>query len=162
VKLGLSGEPVPTHLPYAEAINRACSIQNFWPLFAYAVAFRETIVAQENHSIPAASTYVSFDSGHGLFQLTSSWPDAWEDPETNCAYAIKYFLQPAVDFWSDPTGYNLSGLPLLRCCAAEFNTGREDTITGHKTGNVDLYTSGNYATAVEGYYLTLLNKGTPL
>jgi hypothetical protein len=162
MKLGLSGEPIPANLPYAEAINKACSVQNFWPLFAYAVAFRETIVSQENGSIKSASEYVSFDQGHGLFQLTSSWPDNWHDPETNCAYAIKYFLQPAVTFWSDPTGYNLSGLPMLRCVAAEFNCGRSNAIAGHKVGNVDLYTSGNYATAVEGYYLTLLNKGTPL
>lgn len=160
MKLGISGSPVSLHLPYAAPINKAAEVQDFWPMVIYAVAYRETIVSQLNGSIPSAASYVSYDNGHGLCQLTSSWPDLWEDPETNAAYAIRYFLQPAVTFWNESMGY--SGLTLLKCVFAEYNAGRGQAMAGHLLGDVDMYTSNGYAQACLYYFENLATKGSPV
>jgi hypothetical protein len=160
MKLGLSGAPVPSGLPYAPQINEAADVEDFWPMFLYAVAYRETIVSQLNRQIASAATYVSFDNGHGLFQLTESWPDGWADPLTNACYAVKYFLAPAVEFWNGEMG--MTGIDLLRCVAAEYNAGRTAALAGHNQGDVDTYTSNGYAAAVLFYYQMLLRTGRPV
>jgi hypothetical protein len=155
---GLSGAPVPSTLPYAGYINRACDVENFPPAFAYAIAWRETI-SGEGSSQWTAATVVSSDGGHGLYQLTASYPDDWQDPRANCEYAIDEFLRPAVSYWHGLEGY--SGDDLVRLVAATFNAGLGNARAGHGAGNVDLYTTQNYAAGVLAIYKALIATGKP-
>jgi hypothetical protein len=157
---GISGNTLPPALPYANPINQACIGYDFWPCVAGGVAFRETILGQLEGQWDAA-TVVSKDGGHGLFQLTSSWPKDWQDPYTNAVYAVKYYLIPACDFWAETQ--DETGWALVKCLAAEFNCGRSGALAGHRQGNVDLYTTNqNYGAAVVGYAQTLLTGKVPV
>lgn len=138
---GVSGAPLPSGLPYGDAIAAAASAANFPPCWLYAQGWQETIKVDGWLQTlgKTAANYISFDNGHGIFQLTSSWPDDWQDPSANAAYAIAHFLQPAIQFWT--TTYNFSGDDLVRACAAEFNAGRQAAINGHNEGDVGAHTT---------------------
>lgn len=146
VKLGLSGEPYPGSLPYAAAINAAATSRNFWPCVLGAVAWQETIGIEVSGWMRevygpgiTAENCVSGDGGHGLCQLTQSFPDDWINPQTNAAYALDAFLLPALQYWN--VHVKLEGEDLLRALAAEFNAGRINAIKGHTNGDVGLFTT---------------------
>lgn len=155
----ISGEPIPAKLIYSEYIQKACDERNFWPLFAYAVACRESIIGEMNGKWNARSV-LSSDGGHGLFQLTSSWPNNWQDPYANACYAIDNFLTPLTNQWREAVP-GLEGDDLIRCVAASFNAGFGGAWSGHERGDVDLYTSNNYGAGVLAIYHNLCEKGSP-
>lgn len=156
---GISGLPAPSGL-YATVINTACmnATTNFPPCVAYAVANRETIRG-ERAGLWVAKSVVSDDGGHGLFQLTSSYPPDWDDPMANTLYALANFLLPALHYFA---GAGHSGDDLIDLVADAFNAG---------TGRVDSYlrqglkpdaatTGGDYGTDVLHNY-RLLAQGQP-
>jgi hypothetical protein len=152
---GLSAGPLAAGLLYGPQIQAACEIPpTFSPEVAYAIALNETIEGQENGSWDAA-TVVSADGGHGLFQLTSSYPDDWADPLANATYAVEHFLLPAETFWSN---MGIQGDDLVRCIAADFNAGRQGALDGHAKGDVDLYTTDHYAARALANYLGLQTR----
>lgn len=148
---GISAKPVDESLPYAEEINTACQVGGFSPLVAYAVKWNETA------DLPNAATVVSADDGHGLFQLTASWPSGWRDPYTNALYAVDNFLVPAETYWAPI----VQGEDLVRCIAAEFNAGRSNAIAGHQNGDVDKYTTNDYGRRALATYHKLLSGVAP-
>ena len=154
---GLSGAPVNPTLPYAGFANRACVDMDFPPPFAYAIAFRETLCL-----VPTIDpvTVVSGDGGHGIMQLTSSWPENWADPLANFTYAIRYFLLPAVQYWHGLQGY--AGPVLVKLVAATYNEGLGAAIRYHNQGDVDLGTTNDYGAGVLAIYNNLVSKGTPI
>lgn len=145
---GISGAPVASNRLYASIINDVCVRLNFPPRLAYAVAMNETIIGEMNGKWNAC-TIVSFDGGHGLFQLTSSWPDDWADPVANTEYAVKNFLRDAFDTFVT----RVSGDDLVRCVAAAFNAGLGAAVAAHARGDVDRCTTDRYGErALENYH----------
>lgn len=132
---GIVATPLDLSLQCAQQINAACIAGDFFPYVAFAIKWNETA------NLPDAATVVSGDGGHGLFQLTSSFPLNWADPYENALYAVDEFLKPAERYWA----HELQGDDLVRAIAAEFNAGRTQAIEGHERGNLDLYTTNNYA-----------------
>jgi len=133
----VSGASIPASLKYADPITRACAAyrNGFPPCFAYAIAWNETI-GGEYAGIWTASTVVSPDGGHGLFQLTSPEefiPQMWTDPYQNGVAAVAHWIMPDVTFWVD---LGLSGPTLVRAVAASFNAGigGVDPNTGEASG----------------------------
>src|SRR6266567_741831 len=100
----VSGAPIPSDARYADAINLAAVELDFPPNLAYAIANRETIRGERNGKWNAA-TIVSFDQGHGLFQLTSWWPARWDGPKTNAHWAIVRWLQPSLHHYAVHHGF---------------------------------------------------------
>jgi hypothetical protein len=151
---GIEAGTIPNHLPYAIDIQAGCEEHNFSPALTYAVAWRETIRGELNGSWCAA-TVLSGDGGHGLFQLTSSWPENnWQDPKANTSFAITKFLIPSMNWFLDQ---GLTGEALIRCIAASFNAGIGGAWNAHLEGNVDLVTTGNdYAADVFQIYTAII------
>jgi hypothetical protein len=143
---GISGAPIPATLPYASNVTAACIQGDMPPCFVYAIAWRESISGELEGLWPNASTVVSTDNGHGLMQLTSSWPDNWAIPTANAEYAIDEFILPAIRYWHGLQQF--SGDDLVRLVAATYNAGLGNAIKGHEAGNVDLYTTNNYAAGI--------------
>jgi len=149
---GLAAGPLPAGLLYGPVIQAACEIApTFSPEVAYAIAENETIIGEKNGKWDAA-TVVSADGGHGLFQLTSSYPSDWADPAKNAEYAVEHFLLPAETFWAN---MGMQGDDLVRCIAAEFNAGRGGALSGHSQGDVDKYTTNHYAARALANYQAL-------
>ena len=159
---GLSGAPIPATLPYAAPVNAACYEANFPPPLLYSIGAIETILSETTGWIESvapgktAATYVSGDGGHGVFQLTSSFPPNWDDPEANAAYAIHVFLFPAVHHWA---AFNYQGADLVRLAAATFNEGLTEAIKDHAAGNVDLDTTDHYAARALACYNVFATQG---
>lgn len=154
---GIDGGTLSPDLPYAAPVLSACGVADFFPSLAYAIFWRETI-SGEVAGMWTAATVVSPDGGHGLGQLTSlPIPPKWQDPYANALWAIDNFLKPAESFWKTFE----QGDDLVRCIAAEYNAGRGQAIKGHEEGNVDAYTTDNYAAAVLGFYTSIVNAGKP-
>lgn len=167
---GISGAPVPVSLRYAADIQKAADDEGFWPLFAYAVAFRESIGGELAGLWPSAATVISGDNGHGICQPTpapwwtprmnAAWAAIdWQNPCENMRFGIKWFLSPAVDFWNGQEGF--IGTSLIRLVAAEYNAGRPATMKAHEEGDVDRATTNGYAAAVLGIYENLVTRGVP-
>lgn len=144
-------------LPYVSQVLQSCTLLNWFQSVAYAIAWRESISGQVAGLWPNAATVLSDDGGHGLFQLTYSFPDEWDDPYRNALYAIVTFLEPAETYWAQVE----QGDNLVRCIAAEYNAGRDLALKGHDEGDVDKYTTDNYAAAVLGFYHSILASGKP-
>lgn len=145
--LGISGNTVDNTLPFGQIVNNACvAISDpFWPAVAYAIAWRETIYGQ-TQGWWDAQTVISKDGGHGLFQLTTSFPDNWAEPSANAVYALQNFLVPAVKYWA-PKGF--ASWSLVKLVAASFNAGIGGAEKGHNVGNCDAFTTGaDYGSAV--------------
>ena len=136
MKDGISGAPCPNALPYAQIINSLCIARNFFPCLVGAIKMTETGLG----SGPATENDISADGGHGIMQLTSSYPDDWADPTANITYAIDHFLVPAYNDWRT----TLQGDDLVRAIAATYNAGLGNAQAGHAQGNVDLYTTNDY------------------
>lgn len=111
-----------------------------------------SIAAQESNFDP---NVVSDDAGHGLMQLTASWPEGWQDPETNIEYAAVNFVRPAYDYWQ---GQGMLGDDLIRCTGASFNGGLGGAQAGHRRGNVDLYTTNNYGHRLVAQFHQILGE----
>lgn len=159
---GIAGAVVPLSLQYADEINRACVLGDFSPMVAYAVKWNETA------AMPNATTVISGDDGHGLFQITpedwwtpemvSRWASIdWTNPYSNALFAVDYFLVPAETYWQSI----FQGEDLVRAIAAEFNAGRTAAIDGHREGNLDKYTTKGYAARALATYLRLLSGEAP-
>ena len=157
---GISGTSVPAQLPFASVIQTGCVNANFPPCLAYAIAWRESIRGELAGMWKSAEDVVSEDGGHGLFQLTSSYPDDWSDTAANVRYALSYFLVPSLHFFA---GTGLRGDALVRCVAAAFNEGQGTAWLDHLAGNVDLGTTGNdYASDVLTQYQRLVSGQKPV
>ena len=92
-------------------------------------------------------------------QLTSSWPEDWDSPLANITYAVRDFLNPAVQYWHGLQGY--AGPALIKLVAATYNEGLGAAIRYHDSGNVDLGTTNEYGAGVLAIYSNLITKGTP-
>lgn len=142
---GISGKPIPKTLPYAATIQAPCVELGFSPCLAYAIAWRESISGEVNGAWDAR-TILSGDGGHGLFQLTSAFPEGWENEDVNVRYALSTFLVPALHQFARR---GLLGDDLARLVAASFNAGERAAWEAHLAGNVDLATTGNdYSSSV--------------
>jgi hypothetical protein len=162
VKYGIVSGVIPAHLPYSAPIQEACTERDFSAFLTYAVAWRETIRGEiAGLWVPlTAATVVSGDGGHGLCQLTSSWPNpGWETPETNVCWAIDHYLKPDMDWLA---GKGLTGEALIRGTAAAFNAGLGAAWDGHiERNDFDAYTTGNdYAADVLSVYNALVERRT--
>lgn len=153
---GLESGALDLGMPYAEAINMAAIDEACPAALAYAIAWRETIYGQTQGWWDAA-TVISGDGGHGLFQLTSAWPDDWAEPPANARFAMSQFVIPAGEYWATRE----QGDALVKCIAATFNAGLGQAVAGHSLGDVDLYTSDHYGAAVVALYNNLIATGRP-
>lgn len=159
MKYGVSGAPLPAGLDYGAPVSAAASASDFAPCWLYAHAWQETIKVEGMN----AASALSGDGGHGLFQLTASYPSNWEDPEANASYAITNYLQPAIAYWNGVRG--IEGDALVKCVAAEYNAGRTNAIKGYDTGDVGRFTTHtagvSYANLVLTYYQQLSSGQHP-
>jgi hypothetical protein len=146
VRNGIVGTPLDLAARFAQPINAACAAANWFPYVVAAIQHNET------NGLANAATVISDDGGHGVMQLTSSYPPNWAEPYANVLYAIDNFLQSAETYWAR----ELQGNDLIRAIAAEYNAGRSQAIAGHEAGNVDLYTTNDYGQRALGTYLKLL------
>jgi hypothetical protein len=148
---GMSGKPCPPGLTGAGVFNSTRV-----PLLTAAIAQRETLSVMP---WAQALTYIAFDNGHGLMQLTSSWPPVgWDDALTNVAYAWSNFITPALNYWHGLEQYTGDTLVLL--VAATYNEGLSAARKYHASGDVDAETTDEYGHGVLAYYTSLENTGT--
>jgi hypothetical protein len=143
---GISGAPIPETLPYASPVTAACLQDDMPPCLLYAIAWRESISGEVNGEWPNAALVVAGDGGHGLCQLTSSWPNDWANPIANVEYAITEFVQPAIHYWHGLQGY--SGDTLVLLVAATYNEGLGAAEKYHASGDVDAGTTDEYGHGV--------------
>jgi hypothetical protein len=154
----ISGLSIPKQLPYAATIQGPCLELGFPPCLAYAIAWRESISGEVNGSWNAA-TVLSGDGGHGLFQLTSTFPEGWDNENINVRYALSNFLIPALHQFARR---GLLGDDLARLVAASFNAGETAAWEAHLAGDCDLATTGNdYARAVLATFHRLIQGLNP-
>lgn len=163
---GISGAPIPNRnpsLPYAGIIQTVAEQKNFPPCLAYAIAWRETISVEVSGWLEltygkniSARNVISPDEGHGVFQLTSSWPLEWDDPFTNTAYAISHFMQPALHYFA---GRTFKGDLLVQLVADAFNEGtaRVDSFLARGLSPDIGTTNGNYGATVRAHYRALID-----
>lgn len=159
MKWGIESGHISTDLPYAYPITEAAISEDVPLALLYAIAWHETISGEVGGLWPSAALVVSDDGGHGLCQLTSSWPDDWQDPNANARYACDQYIIPAAEYWSKQCGY--SGETLVKCIAATYNAGLGNAVAGHAHGDVDLYTTDSYGEAVLAIYQKLIETGKP-
>jgi hypothetical protein len=152
---GIEGKPlrVDTGLPYAALCNVIGTELDFPPCLLYAVAFRECI-----GEYGEAPDILSFDGGHGLCQLTSSFPQDWADPGANLRYAVTQFLIPAMSYWA---GQGEAGDALVKLVADTYNEGLSAAIEYHAEGNADLGTTNHYGSNVLRIYHQLVAGEQP-
>jgi hypothetical protein len=147
----VSGTPVPSGFPYSTLINQIAAANNVAPCLVAAIKINET-------GLNDPPDIVSGDGGHGLWQLTSSYPSDWADPEANCTYAVQNFIVPAWEYWA---GCGQTGEALVKCIAAEFNGGRGNAQAGFDEGNVDAYTTNNYGARAVANFQSLISGQIP-
>lgn len=143
---GIVATPLDLSMPFAQQINSACVTTDFFPYLVAAIQHNETA------NLPDAATVISDDGGHGVMQLTSSYPAGWVEPYVNILYAIDEFLRPAETYWS----MDFQGDDLVRAIAAEYNAGRTAVINGHAEGDLGKYTTNNYDQRALATYRKLL------
>jgi hypothetical protein len=166
MKWGLSGAPVPANLPYAAAVNKAAFDTQASPCALYAIFWRETISSERSGWLvqaygpgTTAANVISGDGGHGLGQLTDSFPPEWADPYTNACYAANKFYDPYLLKWLN-RGY--TGTTLLKLASDDYNAGDSAVEAAHESGSADAATTGgNYGTDVVTIYLNLLAGRDP-
>lgn len=145
--------PCPDNFPYADTINELCLARDFFPCLVAAIKVNETGLGHG----PSTEQDISFDGGRGVMQLTSSYPDNWQDPTANITYAINHFLVPAYDYWKD----QLQGGDLVRAIAATYNGGLGNAEAGHRAGNLDQFTTNDYAARCLQHYEALVAGTIP-
>jgi hypothetical protein len=151
-----SGELDPT-LPYALDVAKAAVAEEVPVALLYAIAWHESI-AGEVAGLWTAATVLSDDGGHGLCQLTSSWPDDWEIPFSNASFACSQFIVPAAQYWCQRVE---GAFALVKCIAATYNAGLGNAVAGHSIGNVDAYTTDGYGAAVTAIFASIIETGKP-
>lgn len=156
---GMSGAPIPLALPYASNVTAPCISHDVPPCLLYGIAWRESISGELLGLWPDAATVVAPDQGHGLCQLTSSWPDDWAIPSANVDYAITEFVLPAIRYWHGLQGF--SGDTLVLLVAATFNEGLGAAEKYHASGDVDAGTTDRYGHGVLANYRNLVNGLRP-
>lgn len=175
---GLSGAPLRADgdgnpLPLAGAINGACMrpARPFSPALLYAIYWQEMGRGHGRDPDGGASRLQDgadpdtglmpdgTNAGRGAFQLTSSWPDNWQDPFVSACYAIDVFLSPAIAYWHGLEGY--SGNDLVLLVAATYNEGLGAARDRHAAGDVDAGTTDHYGHSVLAYYLNIVSHGMP-
>lgn len=158
MRWGIESGTLDPNLPYAAAVTAAAVECDIPVALLYSIAWHESIQGEINGKWIAA-TVVSGDGGYGLCQLTSSWPDDWQDPQANARYACEVYIAPAAEYW-----VNRVSAPddLVKCIGATYNAGLGSAVAGHQQGNVDLYTTDNYGAAIVDIYRNLINSGFPL
>lgn len=149
---GIESGTVPADWPFAKEITEAANAADFSAILVAAIQHNETGDMSELD----AETAVSEDGGHGVMQLTAEYPVDWANPYANILYAIDNYLAPAETYWAPI----VQGDDLVRCIAAEYNAGRGAAIKGHDEGNVDAYTTNNYAERALAAYQKLVT-GAP-
>lgn len=148
MKDGISGALCPNALPYAQIINNLCLSRNFMPCLVGAIKMNETGLGQG----PTTENDISADGGHGIMQLTSSYPDDWADPTANITYAIDHFLIPAYENWKG----ELQGDDLVRAIGATYNAGLGAAQSGHVNDDIDLYTTNDYGARCLAHFKNLV------
>lgn len=165
---GISGAPIPSELPYAGPVMSACLGNSIPPCFMYAIAWRETIreygetaavCLQDGGNYTTGLLPDGSNAGHGLCQLTTSWPSAWPDPVINVTYAITEFILPAIRYWHGLQRFTGDTLVLL--VSATYNEGLGAAEKYHARGNVDAGTTDEYGHGVLGYYRNLVAGNRP-
>ena len=156
MRFGVSGQLVMRGLLYADTTNHVCVSYDFFPCVAYAIFWQESIEGEVNGKWDA-KTVVSGDGGHGIGQLTSSWPDNWQDPVANITYAVEHFMVPALQDWQNL----LHGDDLVRAIAATYNAGFGQAWNGHVLGDLDMYTTDRYGERALATYRSLTTTGKP-
>jgi hypothetical protein len=149
MKDGISGGPVPAAREYATLFDAIAGELDISPLVLCAIRQNET-------SEGDPPNVVSDDGGHGIMQLTSSWPPDWADPEANIAYAAQRFVAPQWAAWVEATG--LQGDGLIRAIAAGYNAGYETALRAHTRGDVDAVTTDRYGERALANYHRLLDE----
>lgn len=157
MRWGIESGTLDPALPYVLDVSRAAIAENVPEVLLYAIAWHESIEGQVNGWWSAA-TVLSADGGHGLCQLTSSWPDDWEDPCANARFACTQFIVPAGEYWQSRV---TSPLDLVRCIAATYNAGLGNAVAGHAKGDVDAFTTDRYGERVAVIYENLIDTGKP-
>lgn len=150
VRDGISGQPLPNGFPYKTEIEQLCDTptpETFFPCLVGAIKMNETGLGQG----PATEWDISGDGGHGIMQLTSSFPDDWEEPAGNIGYAIRHFLMPAYEYWKQ----TLQGGDLIRAIAATYNGGLGNAQAGHDEGDIDKFTTNRYGERALAHYINL-------
>jgi hypothetical protein len=167
MRYGISGAPVPSGLPFAAQVMAASATAGVPPCLVYAIKVNETGLGRVADVLQdgALSTGLMPDgsnAGHGIFQLTSSWPLTWADPQANANYAVRCFISPAIEFWNGVHGY--TGDALVRCVAASFNAGVGAAWLWHvEYNNVDAFDTDHYgARALKHYHDLILGKSPTL
>ena len=148
---GISGVPLPDGFPYKDIIDTVGVANNVSPCLIGAIKVNESGLADP-------PDVQSADGGHGLMQLTSSWPSDWADPQANFTYAVAHFITPAWQYWADQ---GLVGENLVRAIAATYNAGLGNAIAGHRNGNVDELTTNNYGARALANYQALIGGTIP-
>lgn len=148
MKDGISGTLLVATFPYAKIINNLCLQVDFFPCLVGGVKMNETGLGQG----PTTENDISGDGGHGIMQLTSSYPSTWQEPQANIGYAIDHFLLPAYAYWRE----ELQGDDLVRAIAATYNAGLGNAQAGHAEGDVDRYTTNHYAARCLEHYHNLV------
>lgn len=148
---GISGAPLPDGFPYKQTIEVICGT-TFFPCLVGAIKMNETGLGHG----PDTENDVSFDGGHGIMQLTSSWPSNWQDPHANIQYAVEEFMRGAYASFTSPP-YSFSGDTLVKAIAAAYNAGFANAVAGHNEGDLDKYTTNNYGARALTHYHNLLN-----
>ena len=149
---GISGKPLPVGFPYKSIIEQICGT-TFFPCLVGAIKLNETGLGQGPHT----ETNVSFDGGHGIMQLTSSYPSDWQTPHSNIAYAVEHFLKPDFNYWKS----HLQAEPLIRAIAASYNAGLGNAQVGHNEGDLDKFTTQRYGERCYSKYFELINGRIP-
>lgn len=151
MKDGISGAALPAGFPYKPIIEKVCFENDCSPCLVAAIKMNET-------GLDDPPDIVSGDGGHGLMQLTSSYPSNWADPYANFQYAVQNYITPAWAFW---VGEGLQGGDLVRAIAAEYNAGRGGAEEGHAEGDIGKYTTDHYDQRCLSNYLALIGGTIP-
>lgn len=145
----ISGLPLPVGFPFRNEITEACDRVDAPPCLVGAIKLNETGMSTnaaelQDGCVPGTEKMPDgSDAGHGIFQLSSSWPSDWNNPLANAVYAVRVFIVPAITFWYSAHGY--TGDDLVRCVAASYNAGISAAWVGHLEGSVDAFTTDDYA-----------------
>lgn len=154
---GISNAHLPASFPAFQTFNSIGLSRGFFPCLLGAIAWEETLKVLP---LANAMSYISYDNGHGVMQLTDSWPSGWKVLSSNLAYAVDDYLMPALKQWTSQT--TLMGDVLVKCVAATYNAGFGQAWEGHLNGNVDQFTeNGDYGARVLADYTALVSGIVP-
>lgn len=161
---GISGHLCPNGVPFAGIINTESLAADFFPCLVAAIKLNETglgtnAACLQDGANPATGLMPDgSNAGHGIMQLTSSWPSDWNTPDGNIRYAITQYLVPAYEAWRG----KLQGSDLVRAIAATYNAGYGNALRGHEEyGNVDQFTTNGYGSRALANYVALVGGTVP-